>query len=151
LKKEEERLPAIRIISLIYLVNAVLFFFSLLIFYSRILVFGQPAGQVLSALINASLLVVWFYLFLRFPRLKKDAFWVALAVHLFFVLNGIAMLLEHSGGPIRPPLHIVGMFGTSEYSLQQAVVIATNVLLNFLILFYLVVKKDLFLRAKFNT
>jgi len=134
----------LKFISYVYLLNAALFSFSLLIFYSRILFFGIEINKPLSYVFSISLIAVSLYLFVRFGRLKKDALWLAVIFHLLFVLNGIGMLLVNVCPLLQPPLRIVGAFGALEYSLRQLIVIALSTILNFLILLYIYDKRKLF-------
>lgn len=148
MKKEGRGIAGIRLISFIYLANAGLFFLAPFIFYSRILILGHPAVAWFSNLISFSLAVISLYLFIRLPKLKADAFWLALAFHFFSALNNMAMIIESFLPCVRPVLRVIGGFGPSGYSQRQLTVIGISILLNFLVLTYIIGKRSLFLKDR---
>jgi len=148
LERQKPDIAGIRLISYVYLANAGLFFLAPFIFYSRILIFGRPVSGAFSYLLNFSLAIISLCLFIRLPKLKSDAFYLAAGFHFFSALNCLAMLTE-SFIPLLPPaVRITGAFGASGYSCRQFAVIAVSILLNFLIFVYIISKRRLFFQNR---
>ena len=84
----------IRLLCLVYLLNTILFVLSILLFYSRIIFFGNEAGGVVSWLVRLIFIVIPVYLYFRLGQLKRDAWVVALCFHAFFLINNISGYLE---------------------------------------------------------
>ncbi len=64
----------IKLVCFVYILNTALFVFSTMLFYSRIIVFGNEAGAVLSLFIRFILVFIPLYLYFRLGQLKKDGF-----------------------------------------------------------------------------
>ena len=100
----------VRLLSSIYLINAILYILSLLLFYNRILVVGQEVNKVIAWVVRLALIAVPIYLFFRLKYLKKDAWVLAIYFHLFFIINNSLAILEQSGF-LNSLIRITGQYG----------------------------------------
>ena len=131
-------------LSYIYLLAALFFALSQILFYNRILFFGIEAAALPANVIKIILILIPFYLFLELPRLKPPAFYLAVSFQGFFIINALLMLTEKYLSFGYPVLRVSGIFGTQGYSFRQAVVICLNIALNFAIIMYIINQRKLF-------
>lgn len=133
----------IRLLCFAYMVNMILFILSLILFYSRIIILGNEAGGAMSSLVRFVFAVIPLYLYFRLGQLKKDAWFLAIGFHTFFLINNISGYLEYQG--YAPSIiHITGLYGSAIYSPAQMVVSAINTLINLFVLVYIWKKRHLF-------
>lgn len=134
----------IKVLSYIYLVNTILFLLSESVFYSRVIILGKEANALMSFLARAGFTLIPLYLYLRLKRLKKDAWFLAVAFHGFFLFNNGIGFLELKGFA-NALVRFAGVHDIAFYSAFQIVVIVLNTLLNFFILIYLLSRRPYFL------
>jgi len=127
----------------IYFVNVALYLLSLALFENRILILGKEAGILLTWIIRFGLIFIPLYLGFRLRILKKDAWFLALFFHVYFIINNVSSFLESMGFG-HTLVRIVGLYGLLVYSPAQLFVILLNTMLNIFILTYLFRKKIVF-------
>jgi len=94
-----------------YVINALLFFVTTLIFfgYLDIIIFGNTIDGMPASLIRLILIIFPLYLALGLPFLRKDIYFLTISYHLFFLINGVLMVLyfhEKTNSRLRPLLEI---------------------------------------------
>ncbi|MCM8795387.1 MAG: hypothetical protein NC928_01665 [Candidatus Omnitrophica bacterium] len=129
--------PGVKLISYIYLVNLILYFLSLILFYQRILILGKELGIWFTWIIRLIFIFIPLYLYFRLRRLKKDAWFLAVYFHTFFLANNALSLFEYYGY-LHPLVKVTGIYTSSSYSLLQTFILFLNTLFNLLILGYLI-------------
>jgi len=133
----------VRLLCYIYLVNVVLYGLSLIIVYNRILILGQDANEWVSWLVRSAFIFIPAYLFFRFSHLKKDAWFLAMYFHIFFLVNNSSALLEHDGY-MHSLVRIIGIYGSTLYTPPEILLLQLNVLINLFILSYLYERRAYF-------
>ena len=133
----------IKLICLVYIANTALFVISLILFYSRILIFGNEAGAGFSYVIKFFFIFVPLFLYFRLPQLRKDAWVVAILFHIFFLVNNASNYLEYMGYSYSI-VHITGLYGSEIYSPAQALIFTLSAIINLLILGYLYKRRHIF-------
>jgi len=134
----------IKLLSYIYLVNAVLYSMSLVLFYNRILIFGQEANKVISWLIRLALVFIPVYLYIGLRRLKRNAWLLAVYYHIFFFINNGLAFAEYNGY-LHPLVNITGFYRYIIYSPSQIFILTLNSIVNLFILGYLLKNRVYFL------
>ena len=134
----------VKLISYIYLVNALLLFLSQVLFLNRILILGQEASAWVAMSVRIALFVVPVYLYFRLRRLKKEAWVIAIGFHIFFILNNSLGFLEVND-IVNSLVKISGVNSYTIASSYDEVILVFNVLVNFLMLGYLLNRKSYFL------
>jgi len=76
-------------------------------------------------------------------RLKKDAWFLAMYFHIFFLINNSSALLEHNGYA-HSLVRITGIYGLILYTPLQIFLLDLNVLINLFILGYLYERRTYF-------
>lgn len=137
---KEDAPGGIRLLCYLYLANAVFYLISLVLFYSRIFILGQEANGVISWAVRLMLLFIPIYLYYRLGQLKKDAWFLAIYFHIFFVINNSLAFLEYKGYAYSL-VHIAGGYASVTYSPKQLLALALNTLVNIFILGYLFKKR----------
>lgn len=130
----------IRLLCYVYLANALLYLISLVLFYNRIFILGQEANRIISWAIRLIFIFIPLYLYYRLGRLKKDAWFLAIYFHIFFVINNSLAFLEYKGYAYSL-VHIAGAYAPLTYSPKQLFALALNTLVNIFILGYLFKKR----------
>ena len=133
----------IKLVCSVYIVNTVLFVLSLFMFYSRIFILGNEIGPALSSLVRFVLVFIPMYLYFRLAQLKKDAFFLAIIFHLFFLINAVTNYLEYLGCSYSI-IHITGLYGSDIFSSTQMLVLCASAVVNLCILGYLYNKRNIF-------
>ncbi len=131
--------------SYIYLLAAIFFAASQILFYSRILYFGVEIEGALAIITKLLLIIIPVYLYFNLPRLKKAAFYLALFFQAFLILNSLLMIMEKYSIGVHPIFRVAGIFGPLEYSAKQMMVILLNFILNFVMLGVIINQRKLFL------
>ncbi len=140
----KQTLPTgIKLVSYIYLVNAVFYIFSLVLFYNTIVILGSEAGKLASTLVRFIFILVPLYLYLRLKKLKPDAWFLAVYFQVFFIINSALTLLEHNGY-FHAIIRIAGRYSLVVYSRSEISVLFLSTILNALILLYLLRNRKLF-------
>lgn len=133
----------VRLLSSIYLINAILYILSLVLIYNRILILGQDTNKWITWLVRLAFIFIPVYLSLRLRRLKKDAWYLAMYFHIFFLVNNSSALLEHNGYT-HSLIRIIGIYGSTLYTPPQIFLLHFNILINLFILGYLYARKGYF-------
>lgn len=133
----------IRLLSYIYLVNIILYILSLVLFYHRIIILGIEANREISFIVRLIFVFIPTYLVFGLKRLKKDAWFLAIYFHTFFILNNSLTFLENNGY-IHSLIRITGKYGSVIYSPPEKLVLTLNTILNLIILGYLFKKRIFF-------
>lgn len=137
----------IKLLSYVYLVNVLLYSLSILLFNNRILVVGSQANLYVSWIIRIFFLLLPIYLAYELRRLKKRAWFTAIAFHLFLIVNGITIFLE-CANKMPSLLRITGVFEPAFYTPSQIIILWLNSVINVMILGYLYEERDLFFTHK---
>ncbi len=133
----------IKLVCWVYIVNTALFIFSLILFYSRIIIFGNETSAVLSSFLRFAFIFIPLYLYFRLRQLKKDAWFLAIFFHTFFLINNISGYLEYKGY-VYSIIHITGLYGSGIYSSAQVWIFGLSTLANLFILGYIYKKRRIF-------
>jgi hypothetical protein len=133
----------VKLVCSVYIVNTVLFILSLVLFNSRILVFGNETGEALSSFVRFMLVFVPVYLYFRMSKLKKDSLFLAIGFHAFFLVNTASSYLEYMGY-FYSIIHITGLYGSDLLSSTQMLVSSLSAIVNLIILGYLYKRRDIF-------
>ena len=134
----------IKLISYIYLVNAVLFLLSQGLFYNRVIILGKEAAPLVSFFVRVGFALIPLYLYLRLRRLKIDAWFLALIFHLYFIFNNSIGFLEFKGF-LNTLVRFVGIHDAIFYTTFQSIFVVLNILLNFFMFVYLLSRRPYFL------
>ena len=133
----------IELLCYIYLVNVALYLVSQALFDNRIFILGKEANIYIAVLVRLLLILIPVYLAFRLKGLRKDAFFVALLFHLYFIINNCLSFLEHKGYAYAL-VRITGVYGSTIYSPRQIFVLALSIALNIFILGYILKVREYF-------
>lgn len=125
-----------RILCYVYLVNAILFLFSIALFHSQIFVLGIQLSSLFSWMVRVLLIALPLYLFFQLKRLNKAAWLAAVIYHVFFFLNDLTALGEHEG-IMHSLIRISGPYSAAAFSGTQVLLFVVHALFNLLIVAYL--------------
>ena len=133
----------LRIVCFVYLINAVLYLVSLLLFYNRILVWGKEASFSFGWVVRLAYLAVPAYLFFGLKSVRKEAWFLAIGYHTYFIVNYLFELWEQSGF-LHALIRISAPYSSSVYLVPQTIILLLFALVNLLMLLYLMQIKPYF-------
>lgn len=137
----------VNLICYVYLLNTIFYILSLILFYNRIFILGQEASKGISLIVKLMFILIPTYLFFRLKRLKKDAWFLSIYFHIYFIINNSLVFLEESGYA-HPFVRIAGLYSSLTYSISAKLVLSLNIVINLLILAYLLERKNYFFFVK---
>lgn len=159
--KCDKRLPrGISVLHVFYFLNASLFFLASLVFfeYLDIITLGKTSHPVLDSAIRLLLVITPLYIAFGLLHLKKDAYFLAIAYQLFFIINGVLTILHFryvklSALPIfeivlKPDYktpRIIDFFGPSPQAYLTQIL---GIVVGVIILAYLLAKAKIFTRQR---
>ncbi|MBP7216622.1 MAG: hypothetical protein KBA46_04985 [Candidatus Omnitrophica bacterium] len=135
--------PGVAVIRSIYLLNIIGYIFSVLLFYNRIYIWGALVDRWLAWCVRFALISLFLVIYMRLPRLKKDAWLVAIGINSFFVINYVLIMFEHNGF-LHSLLMITGKDGLWAFSFSQLVLLFLHAVVNLGMLVYLIRQRSLF-------
>jgi len=132
-----KRRLGIDILVAFYLALIVLYILSLSLFSTRVVVFGKTVTSGIAIFIHLFFLTVYLFLSIGIKNFWGNAFRTAIFLHIFFIFNGLLMFFNMTALLEVEGAHLV------SYPFKTQVV-ATSIVINILIVFFLISKKALF-------
>lgn len=155
--KDKENLPfTLVLLCMFYVINAILFLATCLIFsgYLDVIIFGGIAQDNLAFLIRVILTVSPLYLAFGLAFLRKDSYFLAIIYHLFFLINSVLVIfcLQNINSRLSPILKIASKpeYGTIKLHNLLLVPFHTyllqilGIVIGLLVILYLLTKRNLF-------